>query len=422
MSDSDSAPVPTPSSEPAGPTRRGLAGIAAAVAAAPIIGLVPDLDGAAATAASGAPGRLQLRRDPGSVVSALDVPLVDARTARPGLAGGRVRTAVLHTTEFSTLGVTWRSGKGEVRARTRRIDGTWSGWEVLPLLRDHPDPDSLEGRRTPRATEPVWVGRCDAVQLEVAATQVRPTLALIDPGSRSEDHRNAGARRTASRSGTDSGDPETEMDGKDSSKAKRPPRPKIHYRKDWGPNTKLLNGDPGTIKTVKQVHVHHTVNANDYKKSDVPKLIRAMYRYHTKTLGWADIGYNFLVDRFGRIWVGRRHSCRMAQGAHTLGFNHCSVGISVIGNFESGKPNKLVVKAIARVASWKLAEFDRDPLGRIKVTSHGSDKFSSGQRVRLPVIDGHRDTNDTACPGRHLYRRLPKIRERTAKRIGRYVA
>ena len=53
------------------------------------------------------------------------------------------------------------------------------------------------------------------------------------------------------------------------------------------------------------MHVHHTVNSNGYRRADVPGLIRGMYRYHTKNLGWSDIGYNFLVDRFGRIWVGR---------------------------------------------------------------------------------------------------------------------
>jgi hypothetical protein len=51
------------------------------------------------------------------------------------------------------------------------------------------------------------------------------------------------------------------------------------------------------------------------------------------------------------------------------------------------------------------------------VTSEGSDRFRAGRTVKLPVIDGHRDTNDTACPGRHLYAALPKVRRRAAKLI-----
>ena len=39
------------------------------------------------------------------------------------------------------------------------------------------------------------------------------------------------------------------------------------------------------------------------------------------------------------------------------------------------------------------------------------------QVKRLPVIDGHRDTNETACPGKKLYDRLPGIRRRTQHRI-----
>ncbi len=169
--------------------------------------------------------------------------------------------------------------------------------------------------------------------------------------------------------------------------------------------------------------MHHTVNSNAYSRGDVPGMIRGMYRYHTNNLGWADIGYNFLVDRFGRIWVGRKHSTwtgkSMIQGAHTLGFNHASVGVSVIGNFESGRPNKKILNAVARLAAWKLDAFGRHPLEKISIRSTGSDRYRAGKKVKLPVIDGHRDTNDTACPGSYLYQKLPVIRRRTARRINR---
>ena len=54
------------------------------------------------------------------------------------------------------------------------------------------------------------------------------------------------------------------------------------------------------------------------------------------------------------------------------------------------------------------------------VTSQGSDRYPAGERVRLPVIDGHRDTNQTACPGRYLYDQLPRIRDRTQRRVDRF--
>src|SRR3712207_8054330 len=49
-----------------------------------------------------------------------------------------------------------------------------------------------------------------------------------------------------------------------------------------------------------------------------------------------------------------------------------------------------------------LDRYDADPGGQVTVTSEGSDNYAAGGSVRLPVIDGHRDTNDTACPGRYL--------------------
>ena len=146
-----------------------------------------------------------------------------------------------------------------------------------------------------------------------------------------------------------------------------------------------------------------------------------MYRYHTKNLGWSDIGYNFLVDRFGRLWTGRAGGARRAvRGAHTLGFNSTSTGVAVIGNFETGKPSQKVLTALVHLAAWKLDKYDRKPRGKVKVFSHGSDRYSYGRKVRLPVLDGHRDTNQTACPGTSLYRRLPGVRRRAAERIARF--
>jgi hypothetical protein len=148
-----------------------------------------------------------------------------------------------------------------------------------------------------------------------------------------------------------------------------------------------------------------------------------MYRYHTSNLGWSDIGYNFLVDRFGRLWVGRAGgAARPVRGAHTLGFNATSTGVSAIGNFELVTPTAAMLSAIVRVAAWKLDLYGRKPMGHAEVLSEGSDKYRSRQVVDLPVIDGHRDTNDTACPGQHLYDSLPLIRKRAAARIDKFHA
>src|SRR6478672_11456276 len=111
---------------------------------------------------------------------------------------------------------------------------------------------------------------------------------------------------------------------------------------------------------------------------------------------------------------------RPVRGAHTLGFNNTSTGVAVIGNFEEKQPSDKVLNAVVRLAAWKLDRNDRRPAGHVWVVSQGSDRYRDGRRVRLPVIDGHRDTNQTACPGQDLYDMLPVIRRRTQARVDRY--
>ena len=195
-------------------------------------------------------------------------------------------------------------------------------------------------------------------------------------------------------------------------------RPEMSGRGVWGADESWRNGAPRYCATIEQVHVHHTANSNDYAEQDVPALLRGIYRYHTHSLGWSDIAYNFLVDRFGRAWVGRAGGAgRPVRGAHTLGFNATSSGIAVIGNYDLVAPSIETLTAVVNLAAWKLSMYGRDPEGTAAVVSEGSDKYARAQVAVLPVIDGHRDTNDTACPGQLLYDQLPEVRRLVQERI-----
>ena len=85
--------------------------------------------------------------------------------------------------------------------------------------------------------------------------------------------------------------------------------------------------------------MHHTVNANDYTEAQVPALLRSIYALPREVAaGWSDIGYNFLVDRFGRIWEGRYGGIdRPVVGAHTLNYNDDAFAMSAIGNFDTAR-------------------------------------------------------------------------------------
>jgi hypothetical protein len=346
---------------------------------------------------------VRLTAVPGSVVRSASYGLGSDRLGH--VAGTRQhRTAPLATTTYEMVALTWR-GEDSVPAKVRtRTDDSWSTWRRLPLLTDLPDSDSGEGNGV-RGTDLLWVGPSDGVQVSIRGTRPRALrLALIDPGVLPSDT-GAALKPAAGRAATGSG----------------APRPTLLYRSLWGADESWRNGGPYFGRTIQQVHLHHTATGNDYTMADVPALIRGMYRYHTHNLGWSDIGYNFLVDRFGRSWVGRAGGAnKIVRGAHTLGFNETSVGIAVIGNYEEAWPSDRVLTAIVRLAAWKLDRFHRKPTGWVRVYSHGSDKYPAGETVTLPVIDGHRDTNDTACPGAHLYAQLAKIRERTQRRVDRW--
>ena len=399
------------------PSRRAVLALGAGLVAAPAVLAVPEAAEALATKAKGTPAD-PLRLPPlEDGIASLDVPLAPRLQ---DAADGARRTPRLVTTTFSMVGVTWRGGLDgapTVHVRTRRsTDGgapEWSDWTNLPLQMDLPGAGEGNGRH---GTQPVWLGPSTGVQIRL--TGHRPddlTLVLMDTGP-TEDIDLPSAGDAEDLEGTD-------LDGRAISPRKwtRAPRPVLMSRKKWGANESWRNGKPRYCRTLKQVHIHHTATTNNYSKGDVPGIIRGIYRYHTKSLGWFDIAYNFLVDRFGYSWVGRSGGPqRLVRGAHTLGFNHVSMGIAVIGDFQSHEPPKRVITKLVYLSAWKLDYYKRNPLGKIWVTSEGSDKYRAGKKVKLPVIDGHRDTNDTECPGAKLYARLPEIRRKTARRCRRY--
>ncbi|ABL83289.1 MULTISPECIES: N-acetylmuramoyl-L-alanine amidase [unclassified Nocardioides] len=328
---------------------------------------------------------------------------------------GTWRTSRLATSTHTMVGFTWRSGEVEPHIDvSSRTDGAWQPWSRMPHVHHSPDADSGEATGIV-GTELAWIGPADGIRLRIRDS--RPaglTMVLLHPtplpSDRSIGHARVGRRRTRRAGGEPASTPAGVV-----------PPPDLLSRAQWGADEGWRKGRPSYVETIEQVHVHHTANSNTYARTDVPALIRGMYAYHTQSLGWSDIAYNFLVDRFGRAWVGRAGGpAKPVRGAHTLGFNATSAGIAAIGNFDQATPSRAVLGAFARIAAWKLHPYDRNPEGRTIVTSEGSDKFRAGRRVTLPVIDGHRDTNDTACPGQHLYDELPEIRRRTQVRIDRF--
>src|SRR3712207_9101173 len=109
-----------------------------------------------------------------------------------------------------------------------------------------------------------------------------------------------------------------------------------------------------------------------------------MYAYHAVSRGWGDIGYNVIVDKFGRAWEGRTGGLASTViGAHAGGFNSGTFGVSMLGNYDLVAPTMAMIDAVADIVAWKFALYRVDPRGTVTLTSGGGStvKYAAGTRV-----------------------------------------
>ncbi|MFE7108492.1 peptidoglycan recognition protein [Streptomyces sp. NPDC057575] len=199
------------------------------------------------------------------------------------------------------------------------------------------------------------------------------------------------------------------------------PKPPIVSRAGWGADESISPEAPEYLDGVKAVFVHHTAGSNNYSCADSAAVVRSLYAYHVLSEKWKDIGYNFLVDKCGTVFEGRKGGVdRPVFGAHTYGFNRESAGIAVIGTYTDATAPSAVTTAVARVAAWKLGQYKGDPAGSTMLTAGatGSNyfgtKFTAGTKYSFKQISGHRDGFNTQCPGNMLYGQLKSIRDLAA--------
>jgi uncharacterized protein with LGFP repeats len=190
--------------------------------------------------------------------------------------------------------------------------------------------------------------------------------------------------------------------------------PDIIGRAQWGADESMRRGKPLYDKGIRAGIVHHTATGNDYSPVDSADIVRGVYGYHTKTLGWGDIAYNALVDRYGQIFEGRFGGInRPVEGSHTGGFNANTWAVAMIGNFVDASPTSAQLLSVGHLLGWRLAMDDVDPKGTVALTSAGGPytRFPRGVTPRLPSIFAHRDVGDTECPGGAGYGAVERIRD-----------
>jgi flagellar hook assembly protein FlgD len=186
--------------------------------------------------------------------------------------------------------------------------------------------------------------------------------------------------------------------------------PPIIPRLSWGADESIKRAAPEYAPALRYAIVHHTAGSNNYTPQQSAAIIRGIYLYHVKGNGWNDIGYNFLVDKYGQVFEGRFGGYdRPVVAAHSLGFNTGSVGISVLGDYNHQPLSAAAKKSVEQLLAWRLDVAHVDPLSTLTVASGGNPRFARGVPVNLRAISGHRDTGFTDCPGNMFYAELPQI-------------
>jgi uncharacterized protein with LGFP repeats len=331
---------------------------------------------AAAVFALAAPGAA---RAAGASMTTEDVPL----------RADRVLASAASAPTFDLVGLHWR-GSGTVLFRTRSTAGRWSAWHsAAPEAEDLPNRGSAETARTRgwRLGNPFWTGPSSAIRYRLRGDVRRLRAYFVRssvPGR---------PLRSLSIAGS----------------------PAIVPRLGWNANERIRRAKPRYASALHFALVHHTAGSNTYSPSQSAAIVRAIELYHVQGNGWDDIGYNFLVDKYGQIFEGRYGGItRPVIGAHAQGFNTGSVGVALIGNYSSRAPSAAAQKALASLLAWRLDLAHVDPRSSLTWISGGNPRFPRGAPVFLRAISGHRDTGFTLCPGTALYRRLPAIAKTVA--------
>ena len=328
-------------------------------------------------------------------------------------------TAPLDTAvhDVTVVGASWDPTEADVLVDVRvGRDGVWGEWEALAV------DDGTDGGEGRPGSEPYVVTDGADVQVRLVTTDGAPAptgarLQVFGEDSAATAPTAATSLAAATNAATDAATATTaatdavttlgatELAGVVAASASAMPQPTIRSRASWGAVAPSGAMDVGQVRGVT---VHHTAGSNTYDPADVPGVLRGIQSFHMSGRGWSDIGYNFLVDRYGGVWEGRAGGIKnTTKGVHAASFNGITTGVSVMGNFDDTAVTTAIKNSLTSLVAWKLALHGVDASGTMSFNG-----------TSYPTIVGHRDVPDasTACPGKNLYAYLPALRAAVASR------
>ena len=427
--DGAGAQTPRPSTEEASGSDN-----AASVSPAPVLGATATVPALAQTmGAAGAPVP--------SILPAATDPQADAA----------LLTDPLEVDRFFVAGFTWTGGADlpdGVRIYLRvRENGSWSPWYLSEAA------DSGRDDRATPGTGEFVTGGADAIQASVVGSSLPAglKLALVPSRPQGEEVLDADDLKTTEAAPTpvieDASAAENRGTQVDPAAMALPASPvpvtqpaaasvaapatvpvvapaattanglpvAVTTRAEWGANASYMSWDPEYARAG-HVVVHHTAGTNSYSAGQSASIVRGIYYYHAVVLDWGDIGYNFLVDKFGTVFEGRSGSVaapagRMSIGAHARGVNTGTMGISMMGDYSTVSPSDAQLSSVGKMAGWFLKRAGiSDVTGWAGLHVWTTERYQAGSTISMPRILGHRDVGYTTCPGNVGYSKLGTIR------------
>lgn len=325
-----------------------------------------------------------------------------------GAATGVLSEPFRPSIAFSLVGFSVPAGVG-VSFRHRQAGGEWSDWEgVVVHLEERPDPDAAEGapardERGRAMSLPVWTGAADELQVRVDGGAPEDlAVHLVDGLGQNRDARerfgdavdavSAAVRHSAAPA------------------AAAVEQPDIVTRSQWGARD---SGSPSYASEARGAVLHHTVTSNDYTEEQAPAVVRSIQSYHLDHQRWKDIGYNFLIDRYGNVYEGRAGGVdEPVIGAHTAGHNTATIGVAFLGQHESetSAPSYRALDGAARRSAVDLLSWLFTVHG---IDVHGTSTLPSGYTYPgwAHQMVGHGSLGNTGCPGSSVNAGLPDIRD-----------
>lgn len=414
-------------------------------------------------------GPIDVYEDNASLASGEDVVVSDPAVAAQGGDGPRTVKEFTRDDEFSMFALTWTEAEPPVAFVRAELDGGWGPWRDLEPL-DQPGANGVHG------TELIYIEPTHKVQVSTAAIDLlddaAPETAAQDESASKKAEESAPDEAATDAASESAAASEPAGDGADTDVPQSDPQPAgahapapadyanirpvaeeqplapssaddyqavfmdgnaqagiapaavtdgmpdVVSRAGWGANENQRCSQPEIDDHVSALTIHHTASSNNYTRAQAAAQVRSFFQYHAVTLGWCDIGYNALVDKFGTVYEGRYGGLTKAvQGAHAGGFNQNTWGISMIGDFSTETPPDAMLESVGKLAGWRAAVAGIDPTDESTHYSEGTSytKYPYGQAVTLPNIFAHRDVGLTTCPGDAGYAQMDHIRSLAKK-------